>query len=516
MEIRLNTTSSQNDIDPILVAWPWLVGTWTLFLIALSGWLSVGFPHPTDGDSSWYLPPMLHYHQSGQLINPYFGVNYTQAEDGRFTWHGFLFPMVGSLLMPWPSYIGVSWAQFFMQAISLVFGGILLIRQRVLEWSSGLARLMMLAVLGASLQSFAGRPDLLVCLWAMLGTLLYCSFPQPSAKMIVAGSTIGLVAATSPLPALFLSLLFLGTVSVEFPWREAFFRSAKTGAIALLVFAATFLIYPYDFSQWIAGVLTQAHASEGARHLGFTGFLAAWLADDFGGSQPLALFWCAPPVILACYYLLTGQVQWLPGLIFSMLAILILIVLIAPDVRKYNVTCLLPVFFIPWLKWLQDQSPHQPKGFPPQALSWIVIAAALITFLPIVREALIRPHVAKGMSRVEAIKLIAELRQTHPRVDVTNGLFSLFENPDDLRIVRFEGKEVILISYPGKGNSQIPGETLIVQQINPFRPVPPEIPHYRLVKSYFGDFSRWRIAGLKLANSPRGYNFAVYERVPRP
>jgi len=491
--------------------WRWIGVAWTVILISISGWLTIGFPHPSDGDSVFYLPPMLNYEKSGHLFTTFYGVNYSPAQDGRFIWHGFLFQMVGSLLMPEPTYEGVSWAQFFLQAITLLSAGLLIFSDRPVDGMAAVVRLVLPMVLATWLQGFLGRPDLMVCTWTMLGTLWYCWAKNPRGKIVAAGVTIGLVAATSPLPALFLALIVLGVYAVKVHWPECLRLCATAAIVALLVFAATFLFYPFDFGQWLHGIIAQAQASEGARGEGLVGFIKSWMFN-FACSQPMILFWCFPLFFIAGQALGQGRARWPVGLCCSLAGIVILIILIAPDIRNYNVSCLLPVFLIPWLNWTGEDSSRQPRAFRYRAWSWAAILAGLITAVPFMRDILIRPYVDTALSRRQALMLVNEIKKTHPILNITGALFTLFDDQTGLNIVQLD-PDAHHANALKKDHGAALGDTLLVQQIDPYRANPPEIEHYRLIRSYFGNFTPFRIAGVVVANSPRGYNFAVYERI---
>src|SRR4051812_4452053 len=77
--------------------WPATVALWIFLLtVAMGCWSKVEITEPLDGDAIGFLPQMIHFKQDGRLVNELYTdvFPYAVADDGRYVWHGILFPLI--------------------------------------------------------------------------------------------------------------------------------------------------------------------------------------------------------------------------------------------------------------------------------------------------------------------------------------------------------------------------------------------------------------------------------------
>ena len=215
-----------------------------------------------EGDSLWFLPPVVMYARGEGLVNPFPSVANMWDPSGklRFVSHGFLGPMViGSLASP--SYRGVVAATTAIEILTLALGALLF-------WSllpAGAAGLSLLlpaaAVLAFSNTAVGniGRPEPFAVLLLTAGALLARVFPR--GRRLIAGATLGMLGCSHPIASILVGLLVAAALFWNRPPKEALLEFARIALLAAAVAAPLLAWFPYDLRSWVAGNLAHARTA---------------------------------------------------------------------------------------------------------------------------------------------------------------------------------------------------------------------------------------------------------------
>lgn len=485
-------TASLRRYLPCLAALPTAI---LLFVLVSSG------RFPLDGDSVCFLPIAENVARGEGLVNLLYEMplSYSPSHDGRLIWHGFLAPLVWGAMARPANYAGVLFAIAMLGAIS------------ILVWALSCQRILLRPGVSATKQALFifcgsiaiagivfnnGRPESLSSLWVCLACAGFAYIRPGSIRDGVFGAIMALIAVTTPIAAIMCALAYGIFATLTMPpsrWLPSAVTSAICGGV---VMAACFAIYPYGFGEWIGGM--QIHAQKCVINYNSSRHLYYWLVARpmLGGVALVAIITTS-----VCVFQAQSWFRKLAAGSFGV-ALLGTVAYFAPDGRNYNVLPLLPaialfVFF--QAAMLQDSSVPFQKIF--------CIALALLFAVSgsnFVRSLLIAWSSADYLSFAEAREEIARLDPMES-VTVSSGLFTALPVNTGAKVVRSG-------SIPEKGEVKVNTKWFFLQQINPARAVPPTFTNYRLVTNRFSK-TQPRLFGVSLANTSRGYNFALYEKI---
>jgi hypothetical protein len=482
--------------------WHLLLALTTLLLIGLKGWNQLGIPFPLDSDAYVFLPQAIHYRLDGHLINTVYSqtIGYSPEHDGRYIWHGYLFPLITAYLMPRADYPSAALVVFGYEVITLVTMAFALATLRPRDAVAAWTMVLPLFVCAAWLD--IGRPEPLIFVWFSLGLLAFLHTRSTWHPWIV-GLTLGLTSATSLVPGAFFGLFYAAYLALWKTRRDCIENGIKAAWTGVMVFALTLFIYPYTFLEWCHGTSLHATVCMLQHHLKITGFIYGWITNTV---YPLALFWLG--LFGAVLFFYASKIDWRRrgwrfGFVVFSLIILVAIVRTSGDERLYNIVCLGPLFLFATQAMLWSMAETWTAARRKTA-ALVLAIFALITMVPQLDYGLLRFQIHRGLDRAHAQVLVDKIMQDEPgAIDFSLGLVSLFNQPRGGGI-----NSGFYLSVP-----ELPSQApiVLIQQINPYQVTPPIFSNYTLVQNYFTDYVP-RFLGFRLAQSPRAYNFAVYKR----
>ena len=456
-----------------------------------------------DGDAITFLPSAVTFRQSGELLNEIYSdaKTWDPAGVGRLVHHGFMFEMVLGSIMPHATYASARLGMAALLSVGLLLS-VRLFKRALCPTASifglgdcclaGMAVMTVVSITGA----FDGRPELLVMVSAVLVAELVAVSGSQWQEWII-GLAAGLMAATSPIPAVLFIALYGIQVARHHTAKEGVKIILRTLGISAGVFIGLFLLYPYSLQDWLLGMWKQGRQVVERRSGG--NFVRWWFLSPETPFIGL-VYLCGLMYILFTWRQWYGQVRskacfWLAVVAFC--AVLCAFVLKSGE-RYYNLTPLTPLALGLLLRGFKALQLKERKPWAGIGLQTLMIMSLLGGTVGFLRPMILFPAFLKdAVSYEEARGRLIRLRSEEPgRIGITTGLFSLTEDYSHIACL---------------GTEKAP-RWVMLQQVNTGLSTPTELPGYRLVENRFS-LVQPRILGAKLANSPRGYNYAIYERV---
>lgn len=440
------------------------------------------------------------------MINTVYGatVDYSPQHDGRYIWHGFLFPLLTAYLMPRADYVSAAEVIFGYQTLALILLALALSTLRPRDTAAALSLATPILISAAWLE--IGRPESLIFVFFSLGLLLFLH-TRPFWHPWIAGTVLGIVAATSLVPAAFFGLFYVTRLALTKPWWRCVLEGAAVAFLALPIFAASFLIYPYTAIEWYRGTCLHASLCMVNHRLTFAGFIVGWIKDT---GYPLAFFWLGLFVVVLFAYLRKiawNCLGWRWGFAGLFVILAVLIIRTSGDERLYNIICLAPFFLFATQAMIWTLAEKWP-GKARKTVSLAIVLSTLATLLPQLDLATLRFYVHRGQDREHAQALVDKIVREKPGpIDFSNSLFTLFPQPT--------GSGLWQKSYVGVSHLESTAPIVLIQQHSPYMPAPPTFDNYTLVENHFSNYTP-SLFGLRLAHSTLGYNFAVYRRNEPP
>ncbi len=310
------------------------------------------------------------------------------------------------------------------------------------------------------------------------------------------GITIGLVTAANPLPGVMLFLIASVFLCVKYKAVPALIRVALTGLLMLIVFLTPFLFYPYPFHDWLSGMIFRSKQELGRTDTGkFLYYFFLNPGETFLGTTYF-LGLCAALFLTFRHQQTT---KFRAGvIIFSLLlGIVIYKTALRAPVRNYGLLVLTPIIFALIVQAVNNVlSTRNRLSRPIICTTIFLIALGGIGFI---RGVVAFPSFVKaGLPYQQGRLALSQLRRQYPgTLGITSGLFTLTED--------YKG-----ISGYERG-SQPATDDLMFQQTNTGLLQPPVIPGYQIIENTFST-KRVLLCGIKIANTPQGYNYAFYTR----
>jgi hypothetical protein len=457
------------------------------------------------GDAGCFMPAALNQAAGRGLVNDFYPRGDPTGAN-RMVWHGFLVPLLYGHLLTKASYPALFVLQGLVAAAVLGLAAwwfALLMRARAADWRITLLGAAALAGILPFL--FNGRPEpfaALVMLAAAIGTTLVA----PRHRWWILGTALGLLATTQPGVAVLAAALTVACVAYVEPWRRALAMLAACAALAL---AVTLLLactaFPFGLRDWIAGLQHHGQIVLGKYHAKTTWHDRAqawfWSHDD-----PLIGMWYLAGAGLGSAWLWHARraAAWPLGFAAGALgfaAVAWEIGIKAPT--TYNLFAFAPLLCGALLCLVADRLAAGPgrRRLATTALAVLGLLPALALVRLLAVAAASQP-VAVGYDSAKAE--LDALRATAPAVAITDVAFSLC---DDQR-----GAQMLFMEDPRDYQRLTAAPVLVVAQDRRPNTAPDEIPGFRLVHDRFAPAPR--LFGVRLASTPMGYGFAVYERIP--
>jgi hypothetical protein len=460
---------------------------------------AAAFPFVPFTDAVCFLPQAVKFAQGEGLRNVYM---LTYLPDGAFVWHGFLFPLVLGGVFGTDTYIKVSFALAFLNAANVLILGAALVRftsvwKPILRWT--FVTLCVLTQVGF-LQGVLGRPESLSSLLIACGLLAW-TFRPSLAVYIILGLLTGLLAVTSPVPAVFAASFLVAAVLLR---EERIGAVLKVGAVlgvaALAAIALAFLFYPYSLAQWIWGL--QQHAASAGFNYPPESLTLNLLLQRFvivTGRFACGLVF-ASICVVAVTYVWSARRQ---RSVHSYIAIAIVLLVGLAVMRMayigtfYYLLCLFPL-----AAGVAAVALHTGNACGPVLRFGLLAMLALSSLDPLLLQAG-RLLGYTGLPLPEARRLFAEdLKDMPGKVAVSMDLAALSDKTDRL--------EVLYNYVPPCEEPDT--DWLVAQQYCFFYAEPPTYANFKLVKNRFA--AKQKLPGrLSQWFGVNGYGYAVYERV---
>lgn len=463
------------------------------------------FPVP-DGDAVAYLPPMVAWAREEGLVNRAWdkAVAFDPAHEGRFVYHGFLYVMLAGSLAPSGDYRGVVAVLALVTALTLAASFVLLMCTSRLGPTVGqdpALVLVPLALLGLS-SSFVGllyRPETLATAILVVAATLFATLPLRW-HPVVAAVALGLLAATYPVGAVLAAGLFAVYTCARLRPLAALGALGLAAGGSMLVFAAAFaLVYPFPFRDFLAGVAN--HAAVAIVPGGSTATQWQYWVVSARNAMYGPLYVAAVLGGLAIAWRDRHVLAWPGGTALAIVATLGLVYYFALRVptRNYTILIFAPFVYAGLFYAHRRAAAGVASATVRRALTFGVTLLTLATTVGFLRTVCVFPSFLRdARSYADARASLAALRRTTGgTVAVTSGLFALTEDYRNLRVF--------------KGDPPPEAAVAVVQQANTGRKTPPELAGFTLVEDGYSGATP-RLFALRIANTPSGYDYAVYRR----
>jgi hypothetical protein len=451
------------------------------------------------GDSFCFMPTVVNYASGKGMINS----GYTEWDPegiGRLVWHGYLTSlMYGSL--PWnSSYRGVFATQAIVASlvVTLFVGLYLILLKRLFRapwWFADCC--VALIVVGLLPSLLTGRHEplaTLVLLSAVYGLVLLPA--KHDALVCTVG--IALVAITAPAVGILASIAALVYIAWHYPFAMAVRKLIFVAVLTTcLVIALTEALYPYGFQVWMRAMVSCA-----SRGLGYmdASKVYYWFLNP---SAFMYGVWVVGSVVCGVYMMNQrwSQMRWPLGVLAG-IAVFVMIAWrfgIWVSARNYNLfpfiplACLVIVFAT--LEFKENKYAYA-----------VMFSMSIVASLPAIGTARLAMHCLFPSTDVltyqEAKRLV--LREMNSEdVLLDTRLFSLVES------------QVGYGYHRGLADPLIrKAQVVILGQAKSSLLEPPKIDGFGIVCDRFSRKSP-ALFGIPIANTPEGYNLAIYRRVEK-
>lgn len=460
-------------------------------------------------DSCVFLPQTVPFYERGELINEVWrpARHIDPLGKGRMVYHGFLYPMILTLLMWRGDYLAMVGSLAILHAVSaLLLCGLLWNFAKCWKWRMTPGQLLLVPLLGWAganyTQGGLGRPEPLAAIIVM-GSALVMSRSHLRWHGCIAGIGIGLATASDPIVGVFGGLAFAAYAGWRFPARRCLLEIAGAAVVSMLALACCFLWYPYSVGEWFRGT---SGMGQGALAVGERGhYWQNFLVECFSyGSS-----WFLPGTVLLVVWSgvrlvrrqrRAGQGPCSPLVFYASLlltgAAALRFVLYLPWAR-YNVLPFVPLGFLLIFHELGQES---PRGRPsPYRFAAVIVLAIASLGLP--TDLFQRYHTLRfGLDLRAARSLFNAVRKNHPDevIAMNQSLFTLTE---DYRNIVFWKNE----APPAEAT------ILLDSQFSQRQLRPVAIDGFRLAADHFNSRPP-SLLGVTVPLRDRGCGFAVYLR----
>ena len=443
-----------------------------------------------DGDSTAFFPAAVEWSMSRSLTNPLWMPPLNDSIDGpagrRYTYHGFLYPLVAGAIArifgnaP-KSTVRAAYLIHWLAAITAALA--------VLAWADVssqsrvvLAALLPFAMLGLS-TAWHGRIEPLAILITGAGCLAWRWLP-PSWREMAAGLACGWLFFTSPACGVLGGFVLAAAVANSPGDTPDLHRLASLLVGIVAAIATAIAAYPYPFRDWLVGL--ERYSAIVLEMPAGRGFVATWLLRP---ELPLLIVSVATVALLSGWVLvessesLTGWRRTALAATVAGFSIGLARVALVKTEASYNAVVWIPLMAC--LVVSRRQALH----------AWLVILALAMPAAGLLRSSVILA--AQSSPTAVSFDQISErLRQLAPAdCTVSQGLWMASDHPAEIHII---------------GRDQAATRFLVLQQAYTGRSVPKPVQGYRLVENHFG--GPVRILGVPISRTPGGWEFAVYER----
>jgi hypothetical protein len=456
------------------------------------------FPIPGT-DSIVFIPPAFLYSKGHGLANPlYFITKITDpTHTNRFNYYVPFYPfLLGLLSKPHPGIKTIFFICSLFSTANIFLYTRYLSRQLTASTSKAVQVIALLSIpyVATYLLPTVGRPECITILMSFLIYLLYSKRNQYSVWFynITLCILFALILATQLIGFYFCFLLF---ITAELLNNENVPRTIITNTLRfvaiLLLFCLVLAISPNGLASTITGIRLHIGYVLDRTDRSVSLFLYYWLL------APLNVGFLLLFVLGAVFYVkrIMAVRKTLPAVRMALLLVVQLfliygigkfILYASPTV--YNATqFILPLsaFIIVNIASLKK---GQVYGFRMTAVA--AYAAGAIMFL---RSLVLFIDYLNDGKTYDKAKIVANnIAREHPNVYISNGLWSLFDDPDHVKFFT---------------NHVNKGDILIVQQA--YHPFPPELEGKCTVIYDWTTTSPRKILGIPLSKRPQGYSFWV-------
>ena len=455
-----------------------------------------------DGDSPAYFPIALQYKQGKGLISLFDGFPIKDPKR-RLVFQGFFNHIVRAFLSPSPSNHSMRMVLSFEISLCFLlsfifFNNLFSVKPPSLQNSILIG--FSLFPIATFLIGNGGRPEAFSMLLLLMGAISFQHFKNKYSYWISA-IFVGLLAASNPLIGLLSGGLLFSIVSVNFYFAAAIRHMTYILLIATSSFFSCFLLYPYPTSDWFEGMLRASKFAVSLSRFDLNGFIYYYFTKP--GSTFLGLIWI---LILICltFLMIKYQKKIRSPILFLLVIITLLSIMkktfILDMPRSYNLFVFTPLGISILLWAYNHMSNSKISSIKLYSFFLTLIISFSLSSIGFVREIVLFPvFIAHGLGYSQARQDLKQIRASFPgELILSSGLLPLTEDYSNVA--------------EWNSSHKYASATLVIQQTNirhPNRHLPPKIPNYKLIINKFSKQTPI-LLGLKLANTPRGYNYAVY------
>lgn len=451
---------------------------------------------PPSTDSNGFAPAAIYFKQGNGFTNPIYQRAYDVDNQARFVYHGPLYPLALAFLMPRADAYGAILITRLFNAASFLIGALFIYyvsfwrEQTALGWIVSIVSLFALAtVTWTDL-----RPESLASIFLGCGILTLYLTNTSIWSCALVGLCAGALMLTQPAIFLIASAALLMFWGWRFNLWQIAFNYLFVGLTAAVVVGAFFIfVYPFPFSDWIAGMRT--HAS------------IAFIPTDLSMVIPFLIL--TPNIPMAGIVLLYGIVI---GIFYARL-------------HKGRITCA-PAFFIGamglilslWFFTLSVATHNYVlAGVWPLVLGGIVylssdkehsraiISIVLLGILSLGafrQVALFSFYLKHGVGLTEARSKFSDFAAKNPGIIATSdSMWTLSEDYSRMINALKGANDENLVKRP---------DFYVLQQYRSGNLDPPEIGGWQLLENGF--LPAPRMFGIRVGNTPPGYQYAVYKK----
>lgn len=466
------------------------------------------YPVP-GGDSVFFLVPALQLSNEGVLANPLFSdeQNINSIDPSgmkKFLIYPPLFPLILNHGMAGASPIDIFVTIAILNIFTLWLCAWAFYRAAKkdgnLDWPKFCAVILGLLALASGLVGGSGRPEILSSLWVALGILVFFHVGKKY-DWLLYGILSGLMFATH-LTGGIIAFLALGTMlATRLRAKEALSRFSGIVLISFPVFLSAIAIGPFGVRETILGTVRNALAVSSGYAAQFSEWFTVSKFVQYYILSPVTPFYAFVVILLLVsgwYFYKKYRPQIASPALFGLCVFSLLIMLASMIYSVGHIFYLLifaPIIFLGFIRYFSE------SGIFPKA---VVITVLFLVSTAFLRMAILFPPFLDGEpSFAQARETFSKASREHAggnlKIGVTGSLWSLSEDYKNMYIYN---------AWPKKPKE---GATLVFfQQKYSGLSAPLEIAGCIVSENRFSpDASKF--LGVKLGNTPPGYNYAVYK-----
>lgn len=472
------------------------------------------YPVP-DGDKVWLLPFSINFSQGKGFVSPFqVWIN----PEGKGLIYFFYYYLLGSFTR------NVSFPTVLLLVGLLEIACVWLLiwvlcHEARSKGSLGKFEEVIIALISFAALTFifnsGGRPDVFIFFLTLLTIFLFKIQPQ-SQHCLIGGICLSVAFVSHPLEAGLLGLtlpIYYGSI---FEVKKAI-RYSITAYLICLVFSLFLIqLYPDSVSELFSLLKMSANVVGADRSSENWTFMNTWILNTSKSFYGLLFF---IGTLNLPFLIKQKKNPASSGFLTYLSSISIFIAFLYfglyEGYRSNYVMAYFPFILISLCDLILIYAKPKNSRGKYKPLCFLLVSIILLGGSGFARETALFPYFIKyGMQYRKARQEFEKIRSNHKEIlTISTALFSLTENYENINhpaTCLIDSSSQVTIGSLFSELREV--SALVVQQINipfPDKTKPPKIQNFTLIENHFSPIQP-KIAGLKIANSPRGYNYALY------